>query len=307
MLLDLLHRQFPEPRRAGQVTLKPAFLHKRNKYQRSPPKIRRRVGNNIIKKMKRNLVLLVISMVTAFPLFAQIGFIKSYDDPMEKLSISEYMSMYRERATNVFTLKVHSDNEYEDKDVVLNLGTGAKATLHSIINLIQAIETSDEQKFDIQGYTFSVHGEDAYVGGYQLAYTAGNYIVNIFDLKQCVLCCYCFTKNYEDCILSLDERYTDRKGRLKLTLELSIPKYDIRCGYESLYIISTNQSDSSVFEELNKWNIDSPLSIEQKNTLKMYFEQNKLDRTYNFYAFRDESQFVRKLAAMLIGVSEKFF
>ena len=39
----------------------------------------------------------------------------------------------------------------------------------------------------------------------------------------------------------------------------------------------------------------------------MYFEQNKLDRTYNFYAFRDESQFVRKLAAMLIGVSEKFF
>ncbi len=26
MLLDLLHRHFPEPRRAGQVTLKPAFL-----------------------------------------------------------------------------------------------------------------------------------------------------------------------------------------------------------------------------------------------------------------------------------------
>lgn len=237
------------------------------------------------------------------PIYSQIGLIRSYDDPLELLSISEYMTMYRARDNSMFTMEIHSDNEYEDVDVELSLGTGGRTALNSILNLIKAIESSDGKKFDIQGYTFESHGDRAYViSGYNLAYTAGSYIVRVQDLKQGILCCYCFTKQYDDCILSIPNKYIDRRGYLNFKLIISIPKYNLRYGSHYLNICT---KDTLVNNKFNLWETDTPLTIEQKENLKECFKNRELERNTSFGTnYACESQFVYILAAKVLGIKE---
>ena len=237
------------------------------------------------------------------PIYSQIGLIRSYDDPLELLSISEYMTMYRARDNSMFTMEIHSDNEYEDVDVELSLGTGGRTALNSILNLIKAIESSDGKKFDIQGYTFESPGDRAYViSGYNLAYTAGSYIVRVQDLKQGILCCYCFTKQYDDCILSIHNKYIDRRGYLNFKLIISIPKYNLRYGSHYLNICT---KDTLVNNKFNLWETDTPLTIEQKENLKECFKNRELERTTSFGTnYACESQFVYILAAKVLGIKE---
>lgn len=112
-------------------------------------------------------------------LFAQIGQIQTHEKPYEFFYNGE---VYRKVATDAYYLQIRSDNEFEDKAAVLDLGKGASEAMTSLGNLFAIFDQTDTD-FDLQGYRFGVRG------GYIFAYKTGplEYSAGDFRLRKYVL------------------------------------------------------------------------------------------------------------------------
>lgn len=112
-------------------------------------------------------------------LFAQIGQIKTHEKPYEFFYNGD---VYRKVADDTYYLQIRSDNQFEDKAAVLDLGTGASEAMTSLSNLF-ALFDQGESDFDLQGYRFGVRG------GYIFAYKTGplEYSAGDFRLRKYVL------------------------------------------------------------------------------------------------------------------------
>ena len=123
-------------------------------------------------------ILLFLAILPSI-LFAQIGQIQTHEKPYEFFYNGE---VYRKVATDAYYLQIRSDNEFEDKAAVLDLGTGASEAMTSLGNLFAIFDQADTD-FDLQGYRFGVRG------GYIFAYKTGplEYSAGDFRLRKYVL------------------------------------------------------------------------------------------------------------------------
>lgn len=126
--------------------------------------------------MKKTL--LFIALLPSI-LFAQIGQIQTHEKPYEFFYNGE---VYRKVSTDTYYLQIRSDNEFEDKAAVLDLGTGAAEAMTSLGNLFAIFDQADTD-FDLQGYRFGVRG------GYVFAYKTGplEYSAGDFRMRKYVL------------------------------------------------------------------------------------------------------------------------
>ena len=114
-------------------------------------------------------------------LFAQIGQIQTHEKPYEFFYNGE---VYRKVADDTYYLQIRSDNQFEDKAAVLDLGTGASEAMTSLSNLF-ALFDQGESDFDLQGYRFGVRG--GYIFAYKtglLEYSAGDFMLRKYVLAR---------------------------------------------------------------------------------------------------------------------------
>lgn len=125
-------------------------------------------------------ILLLASLLPTL-LYAQIGPIKTKENPLESIS-SPYL--FRTKATDEYTLQLISDNEFEDTAVHISLGHGASEAISSLASLFAVYDNKDQQ-FTLQHYTFQV-GNNKIVALHRgiLEFTAGNYTLNKYYLAQ---------------------------------------------------------------------------------------------------------------------------
>ncbi len=246
----------------------------------------------------------LLSLMLLYSIFAvcQIGPVKTKEEPRERLCISERLYLFRERANNSYVMELYSDNEYEDHVVTLSLGKGAGQALNSVLNLRQVLKNGEKKDgglFEVGSYEFrNVYGTAYISSGPGMAYTAGNYTLMGYDLDQCILCLLYKMNKTSECKLVIAEVYGDR-----ILLEIRIPKYDIATGKGSLAI---EPNRNNTIPTALKIKSDEALTDEQIQILKNGLVNHELDCWYNHnYIFHDyESQFVKLMAAKIIGVSE---
>ena len=114
-------------------------------------------------------------------LFAQIGQIQTHEKPYEFFYNGE---VYRKVATDAYYLQIRSDNEFEDKAAVLDLGTGASEAMTSLGHLFAIFDQADTD-FDLQGYRFGVRF--GYIFAYKTApleYSAGDFRLRKYVLAR---------------------------------------------------------------------------------------------------------------------------
>lgn len=129
--------------------------------------------------MKKLLVsLLVVFMI--LPTVAQITPIKTEEKPYE--NITQTITYWKEFGN--YTYCEWSNNEYEDKVVVLNLGKSPEEVIASLENLA-AVKGNVGKVFNLQGYKFTVgtYSLDIANSGI-LQYTAGDYYINFSTLDS---------------------------------------------------------------------------------------------------------------------------
>lgn len=246
-----------------------------------------------MKKFYFSFLCIVYSVTT----IAQIAPIKTYGDPEEMLGISEGVYLYRNKATNNYTMWLYSDNEYEDQVATFSLGKGAQQALRSIINLRETIKQSGVN-FDLQGYTFKTTGGEAYIiGGPSMQYTAGQYSVHDYEMDQCILCLLYKMNKTEECEFFVSRAYKDQ-----IVLGLKIPKYNITCGTYSLRVVANRYG--VVFPEVLTINNNDTLTESQKMALKEGLESKKLTWTYGYNSWEalSDSQFVKLMANKMLGI-----
>ena len=128
--------------------------------------------------MKKTLLFLAILPSI---LFAHIGQIQTHEKPYEFFYNGE---VYRKVATDTYYLQIRSDNEFEDKAAVLDLGIGASEAMASLGNLFAIFDQTDTD-FDLQGYRFGVRG--GYIFAYKtgpLEYSAGDFMLRKYVLAR---------------------------------------------------------------------------------------------------------------------------
>ena len=131
--------------------------------------------------MKKTL--LFLAMLPSI-LFAQIGPIQTQEKPYELISGTD---LYRMVADNTYYLRIKSDNQFESKEVLLNLGVGDSVAMSSLGNLF-ALFDQGERDFDLQGYRFGAR--KSYIFAYhtgELEYAAGDYVLRQVNLSRIML------------------------------------------------------------------------------------------------------------------------
>jgi hypothetical protein len=88
------------------------------------------------------------------------------------------------KAKGTYEYRVYSTNEYEDKEVVLNLGKSTEEVIASLENLA-AVKGNVGKVFNLQGYKFTVgtYSLDIANSGI-LQYTAGGYYIHFSTLES---------------------------------------------------------------------------------------------------------------------------
>lgn len=127
-------------------------------------------------------ILLFIAML---PLLAcaQIGQIQTEETPYELIGTI----VLREKATNLYYLYVHSDNQYENKVVEYKIGENSTEAAKSISNLYATFQNVGKQ-FDLGGKTYFVWTDWCLriMKDDDLYYTAGDYNITKWDMKRSV-------------------------------------------------------------------------------------------------------------------------
>ena len=124
-------------------------------------------------------ILLFLAILPSI-LFAQIGQIQTTGKQYENVG----RHMIRYIATNQYELLMRSNNPYEDKTVLLSLGTGPTEAATSLSHLY-AIFNDYGQSFNLQGYSFSI--EDRKKICAQVAYAAGELCISKSELTDEIL------------------------------------------------------------------------------------------------------------------------
>jgi hypothetical protein len=117
-------------------------------------------------------------------LFAQIGHIQTHEKTYEFVSGN---NLYRMVADDSYLLRIKSDNQFENKDITLNLGIGDSIAMASLGNIFALYDQGDRD-FDLQGYRFGVR--KAYIFAYHtgsLEYAVGEYILRQNTLARIML------------------------------------------------------------------------------------------------------------------------
>lgn len=129
--------------------------------------------------MKKLLVSLLVVFMT-LPTIAQISAIQVEDKPYERIG----RGVIYWKAKGIYEYRVWSNNQYEDKEVVLNLGKSPEEVIASLENLA-AVKGNVGKVFNLQGYKFTVgtYSLDIANSGI-LQYTAGDYYINFSTLDS---------------------------------------------------------------------------------------------------------------------------
>ena len=118
-------------------------------------------------------ILLFLSMLPSI-LFAQIVPIQTQEKPYEFVVGN---MLYRKVATDTYYLQIESDNQFEDKAAILELGNGPTEAMTSLGNLFSLFGKEDSD-FSLQGYRFGVR--KTYIFAYHvgpLEYSAGEHVL----------------------------------------------------------------------------------------------------------------------------------
>lgn len=130
--------------------------------------------------MKKALMAFALCLVSAL-CFAQINIQKQ--EPKYEFPIKNYSSFAHCLKDDTFCLVVNSDNEYESKGAVIELGNKNQA-IESINAMLAMMK--DEGDYKIGKYR--CHAYSKYIYIYQLGdleYTAGSYTITEANLKKC--------------------------------------------------------------------------------------------------------------------------
>jgi hypothetical protein len=130
--------------------------------------------------MKKAFMAFALCLVSAF-CFAQVSIQK--EEPKYEFPIKSYTSFTHCLQDDTFCLVVRSDNEYESKGAVIELGNKSQS-IESINAMLTMMK--DEGEYKIGKY--KCHAYAKYIYLYQLGdleYTAGSYTITEANLKKC--------------------------------------------------------------------------------------------------------------------------
>ncbi len=128
--------------------------------------------------MKKILVALMLCMVSIMS-FGQVTVQKSQRDG-EVVLVSGNGYIYHNFETDNYYLDIKSDNQYEEKQIVIKLGTGKEEAIQSIITIENMWEESKSgDVFEVNGIKCDVHkGMMFYLRFDNPPYTAGSYFIS---------------------------------------------------------------------------------------------------------------------------------
>lgn len=125
--------------------------------------------------MKKIFMALMLSLISIAS-FGQVT-IQKNQKTSEIVVISNYADIYHDLRTDEYCLRVRSDNQFEDKLRVIELGTGSEEAMKSLTAIEEAWEScKDGESFDVSGVTCYVNkGFGMFLRLSNPPYTAGNY------------------------------------------------------------------------------------------------------------------------------------
>lgn len=130
--------------------------------------------------MKKAFMAFALCLVSAF-CFAQVSIQK--EEPKYEFPIKSYTSFTHCLKDDTFCLVVRSDNEYESKGAVIELGNKSQS-----IESINAMLSMMKDEGDYKVGKYRCHAYPKYIYLYKLGdleYTAGSYTITAANLKKC--------------------------------------------------------------------------------------------------------------------------
>ena len=215
---------------------------------------------------------MTLCLVSVSYVFAQIGELAPKEKTIEIKRALKNVSLVRDKTDNTYCLMVESDNQYEEKYVLLLLGTGEKESLTSLVNLYHAIQTPD-QTFEVQGYNIATfdaaHKHYALIGkSGPIEFAAGSYMLEEEALSNAIIFLIDRIDDFDfsDAIVKTKKVWGSAKsstGITGLTCDFYLPQLDVHfVGGPDKY---ERQTDSKKYTKLvsGLTDIDVPWGKEQ--------------------------------------------